>query len=388
MLNKDLLQATSTLENSFLKQDTQGINRAFHTLLDQSAQMTWLLNSDGVLLDANQTALNFGNVTYDQIVGRPMAAVMGWTFPDRGQGRLQAAIISAADGETVRYEADIQGATDEAVFDLTVRPIEQAEQELMLVVEGVNVSDRKRLETHIHRCQRLESLGELSVGIVHDMTNLLTPISGISQLFRIEFPEADSHQRELFEILAVNTKRATNLIEQILHFAKGDTENHRVLEIDHLVLSVRQLVKLALPASVSIQTHIPDGLWQIAGNESQLHQVLMNLCLNARDAMPSGGSLELSVENIEVKNIERGIELEDSISDYVLIRVSDTGSGIPPKVLDRIFEPFFTTKPAGQGTGLGLPTAKDIVKSQGGFIDVFSTKELGTQFLVFLPAVI
>ena len=114
----------------------------------------------------------------------------------------------------------------------------------------------------------------------------------------------------------------------------------------------------------------------------------MNLCLNARDAMPSGGSLDLSVENVEVNNIERGIELEDSISDYVLIRVSDTGSGIPPKGLDRIFEPFFTTKPVGRGTGLGLPTAKNIVKSHSGFIDVFSTEKLGTQFLVFLPAVV
>ncbi|MGI8933351.1 MAG: two-component system sensor histidine kinase NtrB [Phormidesmis sp.] len=388
MLDRELLQATSTLENKPLEWDVQGTNRAFHTLLDHSAQMMWLLNPDGVLLDANQTALDFGDASYGQIVGRPLAAVMGWTFPDQEQGRLRAAILSAADGETVRYEADIQGATNAAIFDLTVRPIEQARQPPMLVVEGVNVSDRKRLESHLHHYQRLESLGELTIGIVHDLTNILTPVSGVSQLLQREFPEAGGKQRQLFEILTVNTNRAVKLVRQILHFVKGDTENHHILDIDPLLLSVKQLVQLALPSSVSMQTYVPAGIGQIVGNKNQLHQVFMNLCLNARDAMPTGGNLELSVENVEIDGIDRSLELEDSPTDYVMIRVSDTGSGIPPKVLDRIFEPFFTTKAAGRGTGLGLPTAMDIVKSHGGFIDVISTEKMGTQFLVFLPTVI
>lgn len=351
--------------------------------------MAWLLSSDGVLLEANQTALDYGDVEYAQIVGRPLAAVVGWTLTHRGEERLRAAITTAADGEAVHYETDIRGANArEETFDLTVRPIEQETQQPMLIVEGVNVGDRKRLASHLRRCQRLESVGELTLGIVHDLNNLLTPISAIASLLRREFPEANSHQRKLFKVLTVNTNRATALVKQILHFVKGDTESHRVLEVDHLMLSVKQLIQMALPVSISMQTHIATGIWSITGNENQLHQVLMNLCLNARDAMPNGGNLELSVQNVEVENIERAVELEDSPSDYVVIRVSDTGSGISPKVLDRIFEPFFTTKPADRGTGLGLPTALEIVESHGGFIDVLSTEKLGTQFLVFLPAVV
>lgn len=387
MLDGDLLQAADTLICSPFKRNIREDYSAFHTLFDQSSQLMWLLSPDGALLDANQTALDFGNADYEHIVGRPLAAVMGWTFPDRGQGRLRAAIASAADGETIHYEADIHGATREAVFDLTVRPIEQATRS-MLVVEGVDVSDRKRLESHLHRCQRLESLGELTIGVVHDLTNILTPILGSSHLLPMEFPEASSKQHQLFKILTVNTNRAVNLVKQILQFVKGDTEKHHALEIDHLLLSVKQLIQLALPASVSMQTCVPADIWQIVGNENQLHQVLMNLCLNARDAMPTGGNLEMAVENVEVDGVDRSLELEDSPTDYVVIRVTDTGSGISPKVLDRIFEPFFTTKAVGRGTGLGLPTAMDIVKSHGGFIDVFSTATMGTQFSVFLPAVI
>lgn len=387
MLDRDFLQAEDTLTCRPSRQNAQEDHSVFHTLFDQSPQLMWLVSPEGALLDANQTALDFGNADYEHIVGRPLAAVMSWTFPRQGQGRLRAAIASAADGETVHYEADIQGANREAVFDLTVRPTGQATQPPMLVVEGVNVSDRKRLESHLHRCQRLESVGELTAGIVHDLNNLLCPILGVSSLLRPEFPVADSRQHKLVKILSANTHQAITLVKQILHFVKGDTERHHVLEVDHLLLSVKQLVQLALPVSVSMIADVPADIWQTVGNENQLHQVLMNLCLNARDAMPNGGTLALSVKNVEVDGIDRSIELEDSPKDYVVIQVSDTGSGIPPNVLDRIFEPFFTTKAAGRGTGLGLPTALDIVKSHGGFIDVFSTATVGSQFSVFLPAV-
>ncbi len=388
MLDRDLLQATSDLENNLLEQDTQETNRAFHLLLGQSAQITWLLNPAGVILEANQTALGFGKVNYEQVVGRPLAAAMGWTFSERGQGRLRAAIRSAAEGETVCYEADIQGAESESVFDLTVRLIEQAKQPPMLMVEGVDVSDRKRLETYLHRCQHLENIGELTAGIAYDLDDLLSPALAVSSLLQLEFPEAANYQRRLVRIFATRTNRAISLAKQILRFAKGDTEKYQLLQVDRLLLSVNQLVRLALPASVMMDTHIPVGDWQILGNENQLHQLLMNLCLNARDAMPDGGHLELSIEHVEVvKRAADAVKLEDSPTSYIVIRVSDTGYGIPPEVFDRLFEPFFTTKAANQGSGLGLPTAMTIVESHGGFIDVISSAETGSQFLVFLPAI-
>ena len=257
----------------------------------------------------------------------------------------------------------------------------------MLVVEGVDVSDHKRLESHLHRCQRIESVAELIAGADHNLNDLLSPVLGISSLLRIDFPVAGSHPHKLVNILSANTQRAIELSKQILHFVR-DTKKHQALEVDHLLLSVKQLVYLTLPPSVSMFVEVPAGIWPIAGNESQLQQVLMNLCLNARDAMPNGGHLELLVENVEIDSNHYWVDLEDSPKDYVVIRVSDTGSGISPQVLNRIFEPFFTTKSASRSTGLGLSTAQDIVKTHGGFIDVLSTPNLGSQFLVFLPALI
>ena len=387
MMDRDAFPAADALESRPFQPHTQK-DHSFHALFDQSSQLIWLLSPDGMLLDANQTALDFGNTDYEHIVGRPLAAVMGWTFPNQGQERLQAAIASAADGETIRYEANIQGAESEAVLDLTVRPTGRATQPPRLVVEGVDVSDRKRLESHLHRCQRLESVDELIAGVVHSLDDLLSPVLGVSSLLRLDFPVADSHQHKLVSVLSANTQRAIALAKQTLQFVREDTEKHQAIEVDHLLMSVKQLIYLTLPPSVSMFVEVPAGIWPIAGRESQLQQVLMNLCLNARDAMPNGGHLELLVENIEIDSTHHGVDLEDSPQDYVVIRVSDTGSGISPQVLDRIFEPFFTTKSASRSTGLGLSTAQDIVESHGGFIDVLSTPNLGSQFLVFLPALI
>lgn len=388
MLNGSFLRAAEIVKSDAFRQ-TYANRSAFHTLFDRSAQMMWLLRSDGMLLDANQTALDYGDTDQEQIVGRSLAAVAGWTFSHRGQRQLRAAITTAAGGKAVHYEADIRGANArEESFALTVRLIEQKTQMSMFVVEGINVSDRKRIASHLQRSQRLESIGELTLGIVHALTNLLSPVSAVADLLQIEFPKTAGRQGKLLKILTANTNRAIALIKQIHCYVEGDTQGHRVLEMDHLLLSAKQLIRTALPESISIQTHLSAGIWPIVGNENQLHQVLMNLCLNARDAMPNGGNLELSVENIEVDSAERGLELEDSPSEYVVIRISDTGSGISSSALNRIFEPFFTTKPTGRGSGLGLPTALDIVEGHGGFIDVFSTESLGTQFLVFLPAIL
>ena len=381
-MDRDSFQVADAPESKPFQPHTQK-DHSFHALFDQSSQLMWLLSPNGMLLDANQTALDFGNTDYEHIVGRPLTAVMGWAFLNQGQEWLEAAITAATEGETIRYEANIKGAESEAIFDLTVRPTGQPP---MLVVEGVDVSDRKRLESHLRHCQRLESVDELIAGVVHSLNDLLSPILGVSSLLRIDFPVADSHQHKLVNVLSANTQRAIALTKQVLHFVKGDTERHHAIEVDHLLLSVKQLIYPALPPSVSMLAEVPAGIWSIAGNESQLQQVLINLCLNARDAMPNGGHLELLVENVEIDKTDRLVDLEDSPKDYVVIRVSDTGSGISPQVLDRIFEPFFTTKSASRSSGLGLSTAQDIVESHGGFIDVLSTANLGSQFLVFLPA--
>lgn len=192
----------------------------------------------------------------------------------------------------------------------------------------------------------------------------------------------------MFQIMKTSTARAGTLVKQMLTFTKGSTEGYSFVPCEALVREVETLMATVLPPRISIETYLPDGLWSINGDENQLHQVLMNLCVNARDAMPDGGFLKLSAENVRVCATEA---VEKAVQDYVIIQVSDTGSGISNGIMDSIFEPFFTTKVKEKGTGLGLSTAKDIVESHGGFIDALSNathvSRTGTQFRIYLPAV-
>lgn len=207
-------------------------------------------------------------------------------------------------------------------------------------------------------------------------------------MIQAEFPDANPRQKDMFRIMKTATARAGTLVKQMLTFTKGSTAGYSFISCDALVREVETLIATVLPPMVSIETYLPDGLWSINGDENQLHQVLMNLCVNARDAMPDGGFLKLSAENVRICETET---VERAVKDYVIIQVSDTGSGISNNIIESIFEPFFTTKASEKGTGLGLSTSKDIVESHGGFIDVLSNvthvSRTGTQFRVYLPAV-
>jgi two-component system, cell cycle sensor histidine kinase and response regulator CckA len=249
-----------------------------------------------------------------------------------------------------------------------------------------DITEQKQLESQLFRAQRLESLGTLASGIAHDLNNILTPILGTAQLLPLTLPPLDEQNQNLLKLLNDSASRGASLVQQILFFAKG-TEGKRItLQISHLLRELRQLVNQTFPKSIDVQIFIPEGLWLITGDATQLHQVLMNLCINARDAMPNGGVLSLSPENVWIDEQYAQMELEAKVGPYLVITISDTGTGIRPEILDRIFDPFFTTKEPGKGTGLGLSTVIGIVKSYDGFVKVNSEMGKGTQFKVFFPA--
>ncbi|HEY9295022.1 MAG TPA: ATP-binding protein, partial [Phormidium sp.] len=249
-----------------------------------------------------------------------------------------------------------------------------------------DVTERKQLERQLLRSQRMESLGTLASGIAHDLNNVLTPILISVQLLAMKHQDKQSQQ--WLELLENNTKRGADLIRQVMLFVRGMEGNHSMIQPADLVLEIKQMVEETFPRSISISTDISSILWAVSGDATQLHQVLMNLCVNARDAMPKGGVLRLSVENFFVDSTYIHTHVDAKIGSYVLFTVSDTGTGIPPEIIDRIFEPFFTTKEFGKGTGLGLSTVVGIVKSHGGFIIVSSLMGEGTEFQVFLPAIV
>lgn len=263
----------------------------------------------------------------------------------------------------------------------------QQGQPKSLLVVNTDITEKKQLEAQFLRIQRMESIGTLASGIAHDLNNILTPILATAQLLKMKLTDMDDQTLQLLEIAEVNTRRGAALVKQVLSFARGVEGKHTVLQLKHLIREIQQIVRETFPKSIEVYSDIPSDLWTIAGNATQLHQVLMNLCVNARDAMPDGGLLSLSAKNLLVDDAYARINLEAKTGAYIVVMISDTGMGISSEVLDRIFEPFFTTKEVGKGTGLGLSTAIGIVKSHGGFINVTSSVGNGTQFKVFLPAV-
>lgn len=386
MPNLSLARSTKTLKKNKSLSKLRSIEAPFALLLERSSQLMWLLDSDSNVLTTNQTALNFSRAERPQILHRPIET--GWRFSEEEQIRLKDAIASALSGEVVRYNTTISGDIAPVSLSLTLYEIEPQ----VVLVEGIDVSDNRELTKQLLRTQRLESLGNMTIGIVHDMNNLLTPVLAGANLLRMEFPEANSKQQELFRIVSTQASRASNLLQQMLTFTKGAQGAHpSLIKSDRLVTEIKELIRAILPASIFIRTQLPSDIWLVEGHENLLHQVLVNLCLNARDAMPAGGTLDLSIENTQVDQTDAVVSTEIELTNYIVIQIADTGSGISAPILDQIFKPFFTTKDPGKGTGLGLSTAFDIVQKHGGFIDVDSNTDkacqTGTQFSIYLPAV-
>ncbi|MBH8566439.1 response regulator [Nostoc sp. CENA67] len=253
-----------------------------------------------------------------------------------------------------------------------------------ILVVNTDITQKKQLEAQFLRAQRLESIGTLASGIAHDLNNVLAPILMTAQLLETQIP--DERSRRLLPMLITNAKRGANLVKQVLSFTRGVEGERTLLQLKHLIIEIQQIIKETFPKSIEVSSKISSNLGTVFGDATQLHQVLMNLCVNARDAMPNGGKLKISAENLLIDKNYAKMNLDAQVGPYVVINVSDTGIGIRPEILDRIFEPFFTTKELGKGTGLGLSTVLGIVKSHGGFINVYSEEGRGSEFKIYLPA--
>jgi PAS domain S-box-containing protein len=254
------------------------------------------------------------------------------------------------------------------------------------ITSFIDLTERKKLEQQSLRSQRMESIGTLAGGIAHDLNNSLGPIMMSLELLRMKF--ADSDSQELIGLLEASAQRGADMVRQVLSFARGVEGRRAEVPVPPLIREIEKIVNETFLRHIQIQTRVPTDVWTVKGDSTQLHQVLLNLCLNARDAMPNGGVLVVAAENRRIGATFAGLSQNPNArpGSYVVVEVKDSGTGMTPTILENIFDPFFTTKEFGKGSGLGLSTSLAIVKSHGGFFHVESEQGKGTTFQVFIPA--
>jgi PAS domain S-box-containing protein len=296
---------------------------------------------------------------------------------------LAAILLEQGSWSGERRQITKSGGTLEVFSRLTLVRNEQGQPQSVFAI-NTDITEKKQLEAQFLRAQRLESIGSLASGIAHDLNNVLAPIIMGAPLLqdKVQDPTA----RHLLKTLELSALRGADIVRQVLTFARGVEGERAPLQPRHLIWEMEKLAAETFPKSIRVETDMVADLWPVLGDSTQLHQALMNLCINARDAMPGGGVLTLEAANVVLAK-----EAAEKIpgaqpGSYACLRVTDTGTGIPPEIEAKMFEPFFTTKGVGKGTGLGLSTALGIVRSHGGFVRVASKVGQGTTFELYLPA--
>ncbi len=362
------------------KQTEQKI-REQAALLDVATDAIFVRDLDNKILFWNKAAERLYGCRKEEAIGKRIQDIWQTKHALQLQEALNILMKNGSwEGElyqTTKYDKEIIVESR-----WTLVPSDKKSQSILVV--NTDITQKKQLEAQFLRAQRLESIGTLASGIAHDLNNVLAPILMTAQLLETQMDDARS--KRLLPILVTNAKRGANLVKQVLSFTRGVEGDRTILQLKHLILEIRQVIKETFPKSIEVDCETSRNLWTVSGDATQLHQVLMNLCVNARDAMPNGGTLTISAQNFIVDEHYAKMHIDAKIGSYLVVVVADTGIGITHEVLDRIFEPFFTTKELGKGTGLGLSTVLGIVKSHAGFINVYSEVGKGSRFEVYLPA--
>ncbi|MBL8572335.1 MAG: PAS domain-containing protein [Hyphomicrobiaceae bacterium] len=309
-------------------------------------------------------------------------------LPESDRARLELAIKAAAEGKGTipPVEAPLAFEGSKKRFArFFVSSVEQGEGEgEAAVIYALETTDQRELEQQFAQSQKMQAIGQLAGGIAHDFNNVLTAIIGFSDLLLANHRPSDPSFQDIMNIKQ-NANRAAALVRQLLAFSRRQTLRPEVMSLGDTLADLTMLLQRLLGEKIDLKvTHARD-LWAVKADQSQLEQVIVNLAVNARDAMPKGGRLAVRTANVTAEETKAYETPGMPAADYVMVEVTDNGTGIPPDIMEKIFEPFFTTKPVGQGTGLGLSTVYGIVKQTGGFIYCDSTVGTGTTFRIFLP---
>ncbi len=349
-------------------------------IFDNTLQAFILADRSGRIQALNAVAARFAA----DLLGDPLAE--GDEIPDfahAGDGFRRALA-----GERVTDERSIMGRDGlERFYETTCTPVVDDHRGVIGVcLSAVDITERRHVEENLRRAERMQATGRLAGGVAHEVNNMMTAVMGFAEFLLRSLEEKDARRADVQEILRA-ARRAADVTRQLLAFSRQQFLQPRVLDLNTLVAGLEPMLRRSLRENHRLTIRLSPGIGCVRADASQIEQVVLNLALNARDAMPSGGRILIETELTELDPAyaTRHPSMHLPMGPYLMLAVSDSGHGMEPATLARIFEPFFTTKPVGQGTGLGLSTAYGIVKQSNGFIWAYSEPGEGTTFKVYLP---
>jgi PAS domain S-box-containing protein len=370
-------QELSTMAETLLRREAR-----FRTLIENSADIIAIRADDGTL--------TFASPSIEAVLGWSAAEAVGSTCldaihpDDAAAARVALARATSARGLVVQWEMRV-AHRDQSWRVLQVQA-QCVDDETVggVIINARNITERRQLEEQLRQSQKMDAIGRLAGGIAHDFNNLLTAIQGSVHFALSELPENHPARDDVAGIAAA-AERATALTRQLLSFSRFRPTRFEAVDLDALLHDIERMLRRLLGDNVELRTKAVADLWPVLADPGQLDQVLINLAVNARDAMPEGGTLAITARNEVIDAAYSEAHVDVQPGEYVVLTVSDSGVGMDAATRARMFEPFFTTKPVGQGTGLGLSTVYGIVKQSRGHIWVYSEPGVGTTFKIHLP---
>lgn len=350
-------------------------------LLDEAHDAIILRDLDNKILFWNKGAEKIYGWTKEEVIGKDSRLIFDAAIlPSAGKN------IDVSDERTLNQELVHSTKSGEKITVQTRASVlkDASGAPMSILTINTDITEQKNLESQFMRTQRLDSLGTLAGGIAHDLNNVLAPILlSIEVLKRTYVNEAS---QKMLTAAESSARRGADIVKQILSFTRGLESKKTVIQTRHLINEMVSVFRETFPRSITIVTTVPKNLRPIIGDPTHFHQMILNLCVNARDAMPHGGTLSITAENKKIDDHYAKMNIQARPGMFVMYSIADTGIGMTPDIMDKMFDPFFTTKGIGQGTGLGLSTVHTIVKNHEGFFDVKSEPGKGTIFNIFLPA--